>query len=31
MGSAFHVGENVFITARHVVDGNEILEVLTAA
>lgn len=29
MGSAFHVGDNVFITARHVVDGNEILEVAT--
>jgi S1-C subfamily serine protease len=30
MGSAFHVGEGVFITARHVVeDGNKIVEVVT--
>ena len=27
VGSAFHVGEGVFVTARHVVDGNQILEV----
>lgn len=27
IGSAFHVGEGVFVTARHVVDGNKILEV----
>lgn len=27
IGAAFHVGENVFLTARHVVDGNEIIEV----
>jgi V8-like Glu-specific endopeptidase len=27
IGSAFHVGEGVFLTAKHVVDGNEILEV----
>lgn len=27
IGSAFHVGDGVFITARHVVDGNKILEI----
>lgn len=27
IGSAFHVGEGVFVTARHVVDGNEIVEI----
>ncbi|MFQ6329651.1 serine protease [Nocardia sp. CWNU-33] len=27
MGSAFHVGEGVFVTARHVVEGNRIVEV----
>lgn len=27
IGSAFHVGEGVFLTARHVVDGCKILEV----
>lgn len=27
IGSAFHVGDGVFITARHVVDGCKILEV----
>lgn len=27
IGSAFHVGDGVFVTARHVVDGNKILEV----
>ncbi|WP_083294665.1 S1 family peptidase [Burkholderia plantarii] len=27
IGSAFHVGEGVFVTARHVVENNEILEV----
>jgi hypothetical protein len=27
IGSAFHVGEGVFVTARHVVFGNKILEV----
>jgi hypothetical protein len=27
IGSAFHVGEGVFITARHVVDGNKIIEI----
>ncbi|MEU0280053.1 serine protease [Streptomyces sp. NPDC006195] len=27
IGSAFHVGEGVFVTARHVVDGRQITEV----
>jgi len=27
IGSAFHIGEGVFVTARHVVDGNRIVEV----
>lgn len=27
IGSAFHIGDGIFVTARHVVDGNEILEV----
>ena len=27
IGSAFHVGEGIFVTARHVVDRNEIVEV----
>jgi hypothetical protein len=27
IGSAFHVGEGLFLTARHVVEGNEIEEV----
>ena len=27
IGSAFHVGEGVFVTARHVVEGNNILEI----
>jgi hypothetical protein len=27
IGSAFHVGEGVFVTARHVVENNDILEV----
>ncbi|MFD3884018.1 S1 family peptidase [Streptomyces microflavus] len=27
IGSAFHVGEGVFVTARHVVEGNKIVEV----
>jgi hypothetical protein len=26
IGSAFHIGEGVFVTARHVVEGNRILE-----
>jgi hypothetical protein len=26
MGSAFHVGDGVFVTARHVVEGNRIAE-----
>lgn len=30
IGSAFHVGDGVFVTARHVVEGNNILEVSTA-
>lgn len=29
IGSAFHVGDGVFVTARHVVDQKEILEVAT--
>jgi S1-C subfamily serine protease len=29
IGSAFHVGDGVFVTARHVVDGNKILEIAT--
>jgi pyrimidine deaminase RibD-like protein len=29
MGSAFHAGENIWITARHVVEGNKILEIGT--
>lgn len=29
IGSAFHVGEGVFITARHVVDGNKLLHIGT--
>jgi hypothetical protein len=27
IGSAFHLGEGVFVTARHVVEGNRIVEV----
>lgn len=27
IGSAFHVGNNVFVTARHVVENNEIIEI----
>src|SRR5450756_1397568 len=27
IGSAFHVGEGVFVTARHVVDGLQIVDV----
>ena len=27
IGSAFHVGEGVFVTARHVVEGCTILEI----
>lgn len=27
IGSAFHVGDGVFVTARHVLDGNNIVEV----
>ena len=29
IGSAFHVGDGVFLTARHVVENNEILEIAT--
>lgn len=29
IGSAFHVGDGVFVTARHVVDGNEMLHIGT--
>lgn len=29
IGTAFHVGDGVFITARHVVEGNEILSIGT--
>jgi hypothetical protein len=29
IGSAFHVGEGVFLTARHVVEGQEVLEIGT--
>ncbi|SFS24135.1 serine protease [Pseudomonas sp. NFACC42-2] len=29
IGSAFHVGDGVFVTARHVVDGNKILDIAT--
>ena len=28
IGTAFHVGENVYLTARHVLGGNRVLEVL---
>jgi hypothetical protein len=31
IGSAFHVGEGVFVTARHVVEGKEIRKVATFA
>lgn len=31
IGSAVHVGEGVFVTARHVVEGNKILEVAATA
>src|SRR2546421_103906 len=27
IGSAFHIGEGVFVTARHVIDGKRILEI----
>lgn len=31
IGSAFHVGDGVFVTARHVVENNKILEISTVA
>src|SRR4051794_25472985 len=27
IGTAYHVGEGIWITARHVVDGNKVLEI----
>ncbi len=27
LGSAFHVGDGVFVTARHVVEGKQIREI----
>ena len=27
IGSAFHVGDGIFVTARHVVEGNQIIEI----
>src|SRR5687767_13164325 len=29
IGTAFHVGEGIFVTARHVIEGNQITEVAT--
>jgi hypothetical protein len=29
IGTAFHVGENIWVTARHVVEGNRIQQVKT--
>ncbi len=29
IGTAFHIGENVWVTARHVVEGNKILRIAT--
>lgn len=29
IGSAFHIGEGIFITARHVIEGKKILEIAT--
>ena len=29
IGTAFHVGEGIFVTARHVVEGKEIKEIAT--
>lgn len=29
IGSAFHIGDGVFITARHVIEGNTITEFAT--
>lgn len=31
MGTCFHIGSNVFITARHVVEGNRILKIANTA
>lgn len=29
IGTAFHVGDNIWVTARHVVEGNRVLEIAT--
>ena len=29
VGSAFHIGEGTFITARHVVEGNRVISIGT--
>lgn len=31
IGTAFHIGDGIFITARHVVEANQILEIATTA
>lgn len=31
IGSAFHVGGGIFVTARHVIEGHQILEIATTA
>jgi hypothetical protein len=28
IGTAFHVGEGVYLTARHVLDGNEVVSLI---